>query len=395
MKNKLYRILTVNSGSSSIKFSLYHMGQTERKILSGQTQGIGQKDSLFYVEDGQGKSLKQECKYMPDHAVALRAVFEWLKENKFDQDLDAVGHRVVHGGCKYSDPCLVTQQLIMNLRRLVPLAPEHLPRELDAIELIGQLYSSLKQIICFDTAFHQNMPQVARCYALPRYLWDEGVLRYGFHGLSYEYIVGELTSREDINSSGKRVVIAHLGHGASMAAVYNHQSIETTMGFAPTGGLVMSTRPGDLDPGVILYLLQEKRMTLPQMKETISQKAGLLGVSDTSHDMKKLLSQEKKDPRAALAINLFCYQAKKFLGALTAVLGGLDTLVFTGGIGENAPTVRWRICEGLEFMGCHIDFERNKVNAPVISRKDSPVKVLVIQTNEELVIARHTCRLLC
>jgi acetate kinase len=347
MTNKLYRILTINSGSSSIKFSLYQMRRTEGKTLTGQIERIGQSGGFFYAKGIDGKSLIEQHLDLLDHSVALKVLLEWLKGNALGQDLDAVGHRVVHGGSKYTYPQLITQELLTELRRLSPFAPEHLPRELDAIGAVRRFYPTVKQVACFDTAFHRSMPQVAQIYSLPRYLWDEGVLRYGFHGLSYEYIVGELAQKMGSDVANGRIIIAHLGHGSSMAAVHNEKGIDTTMGFTPTGGLVMSTRSGDLDPGVILYLLEEKGLTISQVKEIVNRKAGLLGVSGTSSDMKDLLEQENEDPRANLAIELFCYQAKKFLGALVAILGGLDTLVFTGGIGENAPAVRWRICDGL------------------------------------------------
>jgi acetate kinase len=245
-------------------------------------------------------------------------------------------------------------------------------------------------VACFDTAFHRHMPHIAQIYALPRHFWHEGVLRYGFHGLSYEYIMQELMREAGPEVASGRVVIAHLGNGASMAAVLGGKSVDTTMGLTPTGGLVMSTRSGDLDPGVILYLLEEKRMRPSTLNDLLNQHAGLLGVSGTTSDMEDLLSQEAKNPHAAVAVDLFCYQAKKYLGALAAVLGGLDTLIFTGGIGENAAPVRWRICQDTEFLGIRLDASRNDANAPIISRSDSPASVRVMRTDEELMIARHT-----
>ncbi len=384
------RILTINSGSSSLKVAMYHMGRSETLVLSGSIERIGLRASLFHIQDADGETLIQEHLDLPDHDAALKTLFEWLQGHAPGQDLDAVGHRVVHGGAQYNQPHLITPELVATLRELVPLAPDHLPHELKAVEAVSRSYPVLKQVACFDTAFHRHMPQIAQIYALPRHFWHEGVMRYGFHGLSYEYIMQELRREAGPEVASGRVVIAHLGNGASMAAVLGGKSVDTTMGLTPTGGLVMSTRSGDLDPGVILYLLEEKGMRPSTLNDLLNQHAGLLGVSGTTSDMKDLLSQEAKNPHAAAAVDLFCYQAKKYLGALAAVLGGLDTLIFTGGIGENAPPVRWRICQDMEFLGIHLDPSRNDANAPIISLSDSPVSVRVMRTDEELMIARHT-----
>ncbi len=387
-------ILTINSGSSSIKFSLYQVGRYETMVLAGEMERIGQNSGLFHVRDADSKSLIDRRLAMPDHTAALKVLFEWLKSSAYNRGLDAVGHRIVHGGTGYKEPHFVTGELIAKLRKLSPCVPEHLPHELDAVETVSRLYPALKQVASFDTAFHQDMPQVAHLYALPRDLLKEGVLRFGFHGLSYEYIIEELAKVTAEDAANGRIIIAHLGHGASMAAVHNRKAVDTTMGFTPAGGLVMSTRSGDLDPGVILYLLKQKGMTPDQVNDVINRKGGVLGVSGISGDMEKLLEKERHEPTAKAAVDLFCYQAKKFIGALAAVLGGLDTLVFTGGIGENAPAIRWRICQGLEFLGIHLDPEQNRVHAPVISRNDSIINVRVMKTNEELMIARHTYDLL-
>lgn len=384
------RILTINSGSSSLKVAMYHMGRSETLVLSGSIERIGLRASLFHIQDADGETLIQEHLDLPDHDAALKTLFEWLQGHAPGQDLDAVGHRVVHGGAQYNQPHLITPELIATLKELVPLAPDHLPHELRAIEAVSRSYPALKQVACFDTAFHRHMSQIAQIVALPRHFWHEGVMRYGFHGLSYEYIMQELRREAGPEVASGRVVVAHLGNGASMAAVLGGKSVDTTMGLTPTGGLVMSTRSGDLDPGVILYLLEEKGMRPSTLNDLLNQHAGLLGVSGTTSDMKDLLSQEAKNPHAAEAVDLFCYQAKKYLGALAAVLGGLDTLIFTGGIGENAPPVRWRICQDMEFLGIRLDPSRNDANAPIISRSDSPASVRVMRTDEELMIARHT-----
>jgi acetate kinase len=387
------RILTINSGSSSLKSALYQMGRSERLLLSAQIERIGLKDSLFRIEAAGGETLIAEKRDLPDHDAALEALLGWLRSNDAGGEFDAVGHRVVHGGAKYTRPNLVTPRLLRTLKEMVPLAPDHLPQEIRAIQAVKRSFPDLRQVACFDTAFHCRMPRVAQLYALPKNLSDEGIIRYGFHGLSYEYIMQELKDKAGARVANRRVIIAHLGNGASMAAVHHGNGVDTTMGFTPTAGLVMSTRSGDLDPGIILYLLREKGLDASSVNDLVNERSGLLGVSGVSADMEDLLKEEATNPQAAEAVALFCYQAKKFLGALSAVLGGLDTLIFTGGIGENAPAVRERICEGMKFIGIQLDPGRNRANASIISRDDSPTTVRVIKTNEELMIARHTADL--
>lgn len=394
MEKQFFRILTINSGSSSLKFALYHMGQSEDLAFTGSMERIGLRTGLFHVTDANMETLIEEYLDFPDHDAALKRLFEWLKLHSPDQELDAVGHRIVHGGIRYSQPHLITTELVADLKELVPLAPEHLPHELRAIKAIHRIYPDLIQVACFDTAFHQPMPQLAKVYALPRYLWHQGVIRYGFHGLSYEYILQELTKEAGMEAANKRLIIAHLGNGASMAAVHYGKSVDTTMGFTPAGGLVMSTRSGDLDPGIILYLLEEKGVDPVTMNALINHQSGLLGVSGVSSSMRELLDKEAENLHVAEAVDLFCYQAKKYLGSLVAVLGGLDTLIFTGGIGENAPSIRWRICKDLEFLGIHLNSSRNDSNVPVISQDNSLITVRVMKTNEELMITRHTFNLL-
>ena len=385
------QILTINSGSSSVKVALYRMERAETLTLSGIVERIGLKGGSFHLVNGQGESAVDRHLDLPDHDAALKMLFEWLQgHDALGHAIDAVGHRVVHGGIKYNQPHLVSPELVAALKEFVPLAPAHLPHEIKAIRAVAQCCPGLPQVACFDTAFHRHMPNVAQAYALPRHLRQAGVIRYGFHGLSYEYIIRELRVEAGPDVTDGRVIVAHLGNGASMAAVRHGKSIDTTMGFTPTGGLVMGTRSGDLDPGVVLYLLEERGMSPAAVDEMLNEHAGLVGVSGLSSSMKDLLARESEDSHAAEAVSLFCYQAKKFLGALAAALGGLDTLVFTGGIGENAPAVRGRICEGLEFLGIHLDPGRNDSNAPVITRDDSLVTVRVMHTNEALMIARHT-----
>jgi len=384
------RILTINSGSSSIKFSLFRMGSIETQLLSGSARGIGLASGLFHIKDSDGNAEIERKLSLRDHGAALHEIISWLHSKAVDRDMDAVGHRIVHGGSAYTEPHLITAGVLTALNDLVPFAPDHLPHEIDAIKEFTRSYPGLKQVACFDTAFHRTMPEVAQRYALPREVVRHGVLRYGFHGLSYEYILSELRKTEGPETTDGRLIIAHLGNGASMAAFRRGKSMDTTMGFTPAGGLVMSTRSGDLDPGVIVYLLTDKGMDAAAVNRMVNNQAGLLGVSGVSSDMKVLLDEEPRNPHAAEAVELFCYQARKFLGALSAVLGGLDTLIFTGGIGENAPSIRERICKDTEFLGIRFDKDLNRENAPIISRNESPTIVRVMKTNEELMIARHT-----
>ncbi len=387
-------ILAVNCGSSSLKFALYSMNSVESISISGSFEKIGLSTGSFHVKSAQGNTLDKIDLRILDHESAIDKLFKWLEMSHYPAEkLNAVGHRFVHGGLRFTKPTIVTLEVLQNLRELVPLAPDHLPQEISTIEIIRKNHPEIKQVLCFDTAFHTGMPRVARTFPLPRHLIEQGIIRYGFHGLSYEFIMEELKAIAGSTVAGGRIIIAHLGGGASMAAVKNGRSLDTTMGFTPTGGLMMSTRSGDLDPGVILYLLQEKKLSPETISDILNKKAGLLGVSDMSSDMEELLAKQKDD-NAGEAIELFCYQAKKFLGALNAVLGGLDTLVFTGGIGENAPAIRELICGGMAYMNVNLDVGLNLENAPVISSENSSVTVRVIKTNEELMIARHTCKLI-
>jgi acetate kinase len=385
-------LLTVNTGSSSLKAALYRVGARETRLLAAQAERIGSPDSRLRLEDFRGDTLYERRDALPDHPAAFRTLLDRLRIQGWDRDLAAVGHRVVHGGDHYSEPRLVDAKLTKNLRRLAQIDPDHMPQALATIEVIDQTYPTVPQVACFDTAFHHRMPRVARLYALPRRFAEAGVLRYGFHGLSCEYVMEELRATDPAEADG-RVIIAHLGNGASLTAVRGGVGLDTTMGFTPTGGLVMGTRSGDLDPGVLIHLLQSGESDPGVLVDLVNRESGLLGVSGTSADMRDLLACEEDDPHAAEAIDLFCYQAKKFLGALAAALGGLDTLVFAGGIGEHSAPVRWRICEGLAFLGIRLDQDRNAAHAPVISREDGAVTVRVVRTDENLMILRHTQRL--
>lgn len=387
------RILTINSGSSSLKVALYEMAQQEERILSAEVDRLSALGSRLRIIDRRGTTLLDQPSELPDHAAALQALLTWLEQNPAYHSLDAVGHRIVHGGSRYSEPQLISPEMMESLERLSPLDPDHLSQAISAISAVSRIYPKLSQVACFDTAFHRQMPKVARMHALPHRYYDEGIVRYGFHGLSYESITRQLRALDGGQAAG-RVIVAHLGNGASMAAIRDGRSIDTTMGFTPAAGLMMGTRCGDLDPGVLVYLLEEQKMTPAAVNTLINRQAGLLGVSGISEDMRDLLSREATEPHAAEAIALFCYRAKKYLGAYTAVLGGLDILVFTGGIGERAPVIRERICSGLELLGLSIDPARNQANAPVISSDESRVCVRVMKTEEELIIARHVLRLM-
>lgn len=379
------RILTINSGSSSIKFSLYEKRPSLTLQASGRLDRIGLSGGVFLASSPEGLELAKVQAAFDRHATALKTLFSWLSERALS--IDAVGHRVVHGGDRYTKPQSIDEGLMFALKKLIPFAAEHLPHEIEAIESVSASFPDIPQVACFDTSFHRSMPKAAETFALPGYLKEEGIIRYGFHGLSYEFISEELKALDPLKSSG-RTIIAHLGNGASMCALKGGRSVDTTMGFTPLGGLVMSTRSGDLDPGIIIYLLKNKGMGADEINRMLNKKSGLLGVSGISPDMSDLLKR-KDEAGAREAIELFCYQARKFTGALSAALGGLDTLVFTAGMGENSPEVRERICAGLEFIGVKIDKEKNYANHPVISEDKAAVTVRVMKTNEELMIARQ------
>jgi acetate kinase len=386
-------ILTINGGSSSIKFVLYQTGDPLERRLSGKIDRIGLPGTNLTFSDPTGNQQESRSIAAADHKSAANSLIDWLEEQDDFAAVRAVGHRVVHG-MQHTAPELVTLELLDELHRLRPYDPDHLPREIELIEALRQRHPKLPQVACFDTAFHRTMPRVAKLLPIPRHFDAKGVQRYGFHGLSYAYLIEELTRLGDPAATKGRVILAHLGNGASLAAVRDGKSIDTSMGFTPTAGLVMSTRSGDLDPGLAPYLARTEQITAKQFYEMVNHQSGLLGVSEISSDMRDLLEQEAGDVRAAEAVALFCYQTKKWIGSFAAALGGLDTLVFAGGIGENAPLVRARICEGLNFLGIELNEARNAKNAAVISTDTSRATVRVIRTDEELMIARSVCRIL-
>ena len=386
-------VLTINGGSSSIKFAFFQADETLKRGLVGKVDRIGLSGTNLTFHDPDRKEQGSRKLAAPDHKSAAHFLIDWLEEQNGLQSLLAVGHRVVHG-MQHTAPELVTQALLEELHRLRPYDPDHLPREIELIEAFRQRHPQLPQVACFDTAFHQTMPRVAKLLPIPRRFDAKGVQRYGFHGLSYAYLMEELARLGDPAAAKGRVILAHLGNGASLAAVRDGKSIDTSMGFTPTAGLVMSTRSGDLDPGLAPYLARTEQITAKDFYEMVNHKSGLLGVSETSPDMRDLLERESHDLRAAEAVALFCYQARKWLGAFAAALGGLDSLVFSAGIGENCPSVRARICEGLGFLGVELDEARNAGNAAVISAQTGRVTVRLIRTDEELMIARSARRLL-
>jgi acetate kinase len=377
-------VLTINAGSSSIKFTISRAAKPMACLLTGRIERIGLRHPVMTVTDAAGGGQQQRRVRAPDHTACVAPLLELLKSHA--SSIGAIGHRVVHGGPHYREPQLVTDKMLDELLPLRQFDPEHMPAEIALIREFGRRFPGVPQIACFDTAFHHDMPRVAKLLPLPRRYDRKGVRRYGFHGLSYTYLMRELRRVAGAAAQGK-VILAHLGNGASMAAVRGGRSIDTTMAFTPTAGLVMSTRSGDLDPGVFAYLMRTEGMTAKQFTRMINAESGLLGISESSPDVRDLLKRERRDVRAAEALALFCYQARRWIGALAAALNGLDTLVFAGGIGENSPVMRARICDGLGFLGLRINPAHNRANAPVISRAGSKVTVRVIHTNEELVIA--------
>jgi acetate kinase len=387
-------ILTINGGSSSIKFALFEAGDSLRRILEGGIERIGLPEAAMRV-----KGLNQADNFSrlvtsPDHTAAVGHLMDWIEERSGRDALTAVGHRVVHGGPKYSKPQRITAEMVEDLHRLTPFDPEHLPEEILLTRAFHRRFPDLPQVACFDTAFHHDLPRVARLLPIPRRYEKHGVRRYGFHGLSYEFLTGELARLAGTETAQGRIVMAHLGNGASLAAVRDGKPVDTSMSFTPTAGVPMSTRSGDLDPGLLWYLARTENLNAKRLNEMVNFQSGLLGVSETSSDMRDLLDSESQDVRAAEAVALFCYQVRKWIGAFAAALGGLDTLVFAGGIGENAPTVRARICNGLEFLGIELDEKQNMANAGLISTAAGRVPVRVIRTDEEWIIARTVCRVL-
>jgi acetate kinase len=384
-------VLALNAGSSSLKFALYKTATQFARTFSGAIERIGLPAATFTLKDAGGQQTERVEVPASNHVSAMEYLLGRLKERA--GDFDAVGHRVVHGGPRYREPKVVDAAMLTELRRIRSFDPEHLPAEIALMEVFAAKFPATPQIACFDTAFHRDMPRVAKLLPIPRRYGAKGLERYGFHGLSYKYLMQELDRIAGARAAKGRVILAHLGNGASMAAVRDGKSVDTTMAFTPAAGLVMSTRSGDLDPGLVTFLARTEKMTAAQFDEMVNRHSGLLGVSETSPDMRDLLAREANDVRAAEAVALFCYQAKKWIGAYAVVLGGLDTLVFAGGIGEHADPIRARICEGLGFLGIELDPSRNAAHADIISTANSRAEVRIIRTDEELMIAQSVCRI--
>jgi acetate kinase len=387
-------ILTINGGSSSIKFALFEAGDPLRRILEGGIERIGLPQATLRAKGPNPADTFSQLVTVSDYAMAVGALMDWIEEHIGRDALTAVGHRVVHGGPKYCKPEPITVEMINELHKLSSFDPEHMPEEILLIEAFRRRFPGLPQVACFDTAFHHDLPRVAQLLPIPRRYEAQGVRRYGFHGLSYAFLMSELARLDGAKAAQGRVILAHLGNGASLAAVRFGKPVDTSMGFTPTAGVPMSTRSGDLDPGLFWYLARTENMSAKQFNALVNSQSGLLGVSETSSDMRDLLDLETQDVRAAEAVALFCYQVKKWVGAFSAALGGLDTLVFAGGIGENAPTIRAQICNGLGFLGVELEEKQNAANEGVISRTDSQVAVRVIRTDEEQMIARSVRHLL-
>ena len=388
MERRVQYILTLNGGSSSIKYALFESDGKLKRIFSGKVDHIGSPNTGMDITDQVTGKTEHQAIPAADHASVIQPLAQILEKRVDFNQIAAVAHRIVHGGIRYNEPELITPDMVSYLEQISPYDPEHLPTEIAMIRELYRYYPKIRQVACFDTAFHRDLPRVAKILSIPRRYFDEGVQRYGFHGLSYGFLIDELKNVAGEAAAHGRVILAHLGSGASMAAVRDGKSIDTTMAFTPTSGLVMSSRTGDIDPGLAAFLARTEKMTPDQFYQMANYQSGLLGVSETSSDMQELLKKERDDPRAGDAIALFCYTARKFIGAYATVLNGLDTLVFSGGIGENSAVIRARICTGLEFLGLGLDATRNNANGPLISTEASRVSVRVIKTDEEVQMAR-------
>ncbi len=387
-------ILVINGGSSSIKFALFDPDRSLQRIVEGKIERIGSTNPTFRMKGIEEADTFSRTLVANTHTSAVSTLMDWFEKRSERNTLTAVGHRVLQGGPNHYNPEQITPALVAELKELSPFDPDHIPEEIALIEAVQSRFPKLTQVACFDTAFHHDLPRVAQLLTIPRRYEAQGIRRYGFHGLSYEFLIEELGRIAGPEVAKGRVVLAHLGSGASLAAVQDGKSVDTSMGFTPAAGVPMGTRSGDIDPGLVFYLSATENMKPREFNRMVNAESGLLGISETSSDMSDLLRLEPQDVRAAEAIAIFCYQVKKFIGAFAAALGGIDTLVFAGGIGENAPEIRCRICEGLEFLGIELDDDRNLAVAPVISTRQSRVTIRIIPTDEELMIAQTVSRVL-
>ena len=386
-----HRILALNAGSSSLKFALFDVAPALRRTVSGEIGRIGLAAQMFEVTGTTPGDSFERAAIAPDHAAAAQLLLDWLDPRFGLATLTAAGHRVVRGAPFYAGPARIDAALLERLRQFAPFDVEHMQQAIELVEAVQARCPGLPQVACFDTTFHLGLPRVATLLPIPRRYEAEGVRRYGFHGLSYQFLMRELARLDGADAARGRVVLAHLGNGASLAALRNAEPVDTSMGYTPTGGVPMSTRSGDLDPGVLWYLARTERYDAARLNELLNSESGLLGISETASDMRDLLEREGSDVRAAEAVALFCYQVKKWIGAYAAALGGIDTLVFSGGIGEHAAEVRSRICAGMGFLGIELDAARNSHNEAVISSSHAAVKVRMMRTDEESTIARGVC----
>lgn len=393
MKSIKNNLLTINGGSSSIKFALYETEGSLKQLLYGEIENIGTKNAVVNFDDAINNKKNTININTVDYDESVNHLIDWLELQDGFTSVKAIGHRIVHG-MQHTDAEKITATLIDELKQICPYDPEHLPGEIKLIEIFAKRYPALVQVACFDTSFHTTMPHVAKLLPIPRKYFAMGIQRYGFHGLSYAYLMQELNSIAGNETAKGKIILAHLGNGASLAAVKEGKCIDTSMGFTPASGLVMGTRTGDLDSGVAWYLMQVEKLTPKQFNHLINHESGLLGISETTSDMRELIKNRNTDSRAADALNLFCYQTKKYVGAYAAALEGLDTLVFSAGIGEHSPEVRSQICDGLQFLGINLDEIKNRNNEAIISADKSKITVRVMQTNEQLLIARLVCDVL-
>ncbi len=393
MKAEKNNLLTINGGSSSIKFALYEIEGSLKQLFYGEVEKIGTKSATLNFIDVINNKTNTINIHTDDYDESVNHLIDWLELQDGFTSVKAIGHRIVHG-MQHTAPVKITAKLLDELKQIVPYDPEHLPGEIKLIEIFTKRYPAWVQVACFDTAFHTAMPVVAKLLPIPRKYFDIGIRRYGFHGLSYTYLMQEIERIAGKKTTNEKIILAHLGNGASLAAIKNGKCIDTSMGFTPTAGLVMGTRTGDLDPGVAWYLMQVEKFTPQQFNHLVNHESGLLGISATTSDMREIIKNKNNDTRAAETFDLFCYQTKKFIGAYAAALEGLDTLVFSGGIGENSPEVRSQVCGGLDFLGIELDEIKNRNNETIISLASSKVTVRVMQTNEQLMIARLVCDVL-
>lgn len=385
-------VLALNAGSSSLKFALLDLERPHRQRLRGRIERLGSAGATFLAETAEGAEGVELGR--ADYSIASQFLLDWLGPRLGGGVIDAVAHRIVHGGPRYRDHQRIDDEMLAELHRVVGFAPEHLPAAIDIVDACRARLQEVPHIACFDTAFHRDLPPVARMLPIPRRLLAAGIERYGFHGLSYSHLLSELRNGAGDNTADGRLVLAHLGNGVSLTAVHNGRSMDTTMGLTPAAGVPMGTRSGDLDPGLVRHLAETEGMDAAAFDRMVNHESGLLGVSGSSSDLRDLLAREQVDQFAAEAVALFCYRIRMAIGALAAALGGMDVLVFTGGIGEHSAAIRNRICDGLGFLGLRLDEVRNEAGAGVISEQGSRVSVRVIATDEEVVMARAAAEIL-